>query len=177
MTELIDLIKRNARVAVLIVVAVVLIVVTFMFYSSSQSAADQKATVDKQLNSARTSLVTAQNQYDVAKLQAQQASLTSTTSFPASFPTVEFGAYLAAAADKYAVEINVVTPKSPAGTETLGGKSYFRYDTVVQVTGTYDAMNSFLLYLEGGPFQTLRIQGATFTPTSGTFTLSMLTLS
>ncbi len=177
MTELMDLIKRNARVAVLILVAVVLVVVTFMFYSSSQSVADQKATVETQLTSARTTLATAQDQYDVAKLQAQEASLTSTSSFPPSFPTVALSAYLAGAADKYGVEINVVTPKSPAGTETLGGKKYFRYDTVVQVTGTDDAMNSFLTYLEGGTFQTLRIQDASFTPDKGTFTLSMLTLS
>jgi hypothetical protein len=180
MTQAIDLIKRNARVVALIAVAVVLVVVTFIFYSGSQSASDEQATVKMQLTSARTSLAVAKDQYDVAKLQLQQDSLTSSPNFPASFPTVELSAYLAAAADKYAVEINVVTPKSPAGTETLGGRKYARYDTVVQVTGAYDTMNSFLNYLEQGqqgPFPGLRIQNASFTPSSGTFTLSLLTLS
>jgi Tfp pilus assembly protein PilO len=177
MTQAIDLIKRNARVVVLIAVAIVLIVVTFFFYSGAQSAADEQATVDKQLKSARSSLALAQDQYDVVKLQAEQASLTSSPNFPASFPVVELSAYLAGAADHYGVEINVVTPKSPTGSETLGGKKYYRYDTSVQVSGQYDAMNSFLRYLEEGFYKTIRISGATFTPYDGTFTLSMLTLS
>ena len=177
MTQAIDLVKRNARVVVLIAVAIVLIVVTFMFYSSAQSAADEQATVDKQLKSARSSLALAQDQYDVVKLQAEQASLTSSPTFPASFPNVELSAYLAAAADLYGVEINVVTPKSSAGSETLGGKKYYRYDTAVKVSGQYDAMNSFLRYLEEGFYKTIRIQGASFNQNGGSFTLSMLTLS
>lgn len=177
MTQAIDLIRRNARVVVLIVVAIVLVVVTFILYTGSQSAADEQATVQKQFTSARSSLAAAQDQYDVAKLQAQQTSLTSSPNFPATFPTVELGAYIAGAADKYGVTINVVTPSGPAGTETLGGKKYFRYDTTVKVSGSYDAMNSFVSYLEEGTFQSLRIQSASFTPTGGTFTISMLTLS
>ncbi len=180
MMQAIDLIKRNARLVALIAVVVVLLVVTFILYSGSQSVADQQATVERQLTAARASLTAAQGQYDVATLQAQQASLTSSPSFPASFPTVELSAYLAAAADKYAVEINVVTPKSPAGTETLGGKKYFQYATVVQVTGSYDAMNSFVNYLEQGqqgPFPSLTIQNASFTQSSGTLTIAILALS
>jgi Tfp pilus assembly protein PilO len=180
MTPVIDLIKKNARVVILIAVAIVLVAVTYVFYSGSQSAADEQALTQKQLTSARQSLALAQDQYDVAKLQAQQATLSSSPSFPATFPTVEFSAYLAAAADKYGVDINVVTPKSPAGSETLGGKKYARYDTAVQVTGAYDAMNSFLIYLEQGqqgPFPGLRVQNASFTPNSGTFIVAMLTQS
>jgi Tfp pilus assembly protein PilO len=177
MTQAVDLIKRNARVVVLIVVAVVLIVVTYMFYSSSQSAADEQATVESQLAVARVNLTQAQDRYDVARLQAEQASLTSSPSFPPSFPNVELSAYIAGAADKYGVTIDVLTPRSPAGTETLGGKKYFRYDTVVEVSGRYDAMNSFMRYLEEGSFKTLRIQSASFTQGEGTFTLAMLTLS
>ncbi|HXZ95009.1 MAG TPA: hypothetical protein VEG28_03750 [Dehalococcoidia bacterium] len=163
--------------AVLILVAVVLIVVMFMFYSSSHSAANQQATVQFQLTSARASLTVAQGKYDVAKLQAEQASLTYSPSFPNSFPNVALSSFLAGAADKFGVTITVLTPQSPAGTETLGGTNYFRYDTAVQVSGTSDAMNSFLSYLEEGPFQTLRIQNASFTPSGGTFTVSILTLS
>jgi Tfp pilus assembly protein PilO len=180
MTQVIDLIKKNARVVALIAVAIVLVAVTYVFYSGSQSAADEQALTQKQLSSARQSLALAQDQYDVAKLQAQQASLASSPSFPATFPTIAFSAYLAGAADKYGVDINVVTPKSPAGKETLGGKAYARYDTAVNVSGSYDAMNSFLIYLEQaqqGQFPSLRIQGASFTPSGGSFTISMLTLS
>jgi type II secretory pathway pseudopilin PulG len=180
MTQAINLIKKNARVVVLIAVAIVLVAVAFVFYSSSQSASDEKATVQTQLTAARTSLATAQSQYDVTKLQAQKDSLTSSPNFPATFPTVELSAYLAAAADKYAVEINVVSPKSPASTQTIGGKKYFEYDTVVQVSGAYDAMDSFVNYLEHGqqgPFPSLSIKNATFTPSSGSLTVAILALS
>jgi hypothetical protein len=180
MTPVIDLIRRNTRLVILIVVAIVLVVVTFMFYSSSQSASDEKATVQGQLTAARTSLAVAQGQYDVAKLQAQKDSLTSSPGFPATFPTVELSAYLAAAADKYAVKINVVTPRSPAGSVTIGGQKYFEYDTVVQVSGAYDAMNSFVNYLEQGqqgPFPSLSLKNASFTPSSASLTVAMLALS
>lgn len=177
MTQAIDLIKRNARVVVLIAVAIVLIVVTFIFYSGAQSAADEHAKVESKLAVAQVNLTQAQDQYDVVKLREQQASLISNPIFPASFPAVELSAYIAAAADRYGVTIDIVTPKSPAGTETLGGTKYYRYDTGVHVSGQYDAMNSFLRYLEEGFYKTIRIQGATFTQDAGTFTLSMLTLS
>jgi Tfp pilus assembly protein PilO len=180
MTQVVDLIKKNARVVVLIAVAIALVAVTFIFYSSSQSASDQKTTVQTQLTAARTSLAVAQGQYDVAKLQAQKDTLSSSPSFPAKFPTVELSAYLAAAADKYGVEINVVTPKSPADTVTIGGTKYFEYDTVVQVSGAYDAMNSFVNYLEQGqqgPFPSLSLKNASFTPSSGALTVAILALS
>ena len=177
MRQAIDLVKNNARIVVLIFVAVVLIVVLFMLHSSSQSASDEHAKVQKSLNVAQVNLTQAQDKYDVQKLQAELASLPASTDFPASFPNVEVSAYLAGAADNFHVTIEVVTPNSPAGTETLGGKTYYRYDTAVQVSGTYDAMNSFLSYLEEGHFKTVRIQNASFTPSGGSFTLSMLTQS
>jgi len=177
MKQISDLIKRNARVVVLVAVAVVLIVVTFIFYSGAQSAADEQAKVEKQLAVAQINLTQAQDRYDVQKLRLEQGNLTASPTFPASFPVVDLSAYVAAAADRYGVTITIVIPKSPAGTETLGGKRYYRYDSTVQVSGQYDAMNSFLRYLEEGYFKTVRIQGASFTPDGGTFTLSMLTLS
>jgi hypothetical protein len=178
MTQAIDLIKRNARVAALIAVAVVLVVVTFVFYSGSQSSADQQATIEKQFTSAKASLTVAQDQYDVAKLQDQDNSLSNAISFPTTFPGVGLSAYIAGAADKYGVEVVSLTPKDTIGTETIGGNKYTRYDTVVQVTGDYKSMDSFLSYLEAGQsgqFPSLRIENAAFTPTGGTFTVVILT--
>jgi len=178
MTQAVDLIKRNARVAALIGVAVVLVIVAFIFYSGSQSAADEQAKLETQFNSAKQSLTLAQAQYDVTTLQAEYDSLKYTTSFPPAFPGVDLSAYIAGAADKYGVQVVSLTPKGAVGTETIGGNKYTRYDTVVQVTGDYQAMNSFLSYLEagqGGQFPSLRIDNASFTLTGGTFTVVILT--
>jgi hypothetical protein len=174
MTQAISIIKRNSRLAALIAVAVILLVVTFIFYSGSQSSADEQSKLEKQYSTAKVSLTIAQGQYDVAKLQAEQASLAATSSFPSALPSVGLSAYIAAAADKYGVELVSLTPKG-ATAETLAGKKYTRYDTVVQVAGDYAAMNLFLRYLEEGPFLSLRIENATFTPIDGTFTVVFLT--
>ena len=178
MTQIVDLVKRNARLAALIAVIVVLVVVTFIFYSGSQSAADEQAKLETQIKADQVKLSNAQGDYDVAMLQAEKDSLTGSPSFPTSFPSVNLSAYIAAAADKYGVELVSLTPKGAVGKETIGGKQYTRYDTVVKVAGDYEAMNSFLSYLEQGQqgqFPSLRLESASFTPSGGTFTVVILT--
>ena len=178
MTQVIDLVKRNARVVALIAVIVVLVIVTFIFYSGSQSAAGEQAKLEKEATTAKVNLTIAQGQYDIAKLQAEKDSLTGSPSFPTSFPSVNLSAYIAAAADKYGVQLVSLTPRGAVGTETIGGKKYTRYDTVVQLSGDYEAMNSFLSYLEQGQqgqFPSLRLENASFIPTGGSFTVVILT--
>ena len=175
MTQIVNLVKRNARLAALIAVAVILVVVAFIFYSGSQSSADEQAKLEQQATTAKVNLAVAQGQYDLTKLRAEQDSLAVTSSFPSLLPSVGLSAYISGAADKYGVEIVSITPKGTAGAETLAGKNYTRYDTGVQVAGGYTAMNSFLQYLEVGPFVSLRIESAAFTPIGGTFTVVILT--
>jgi Tfp pilus assembly protein PilO len=180
MTQVIDLVKRNARVAVLAVVIVVLVVLAFVFYLGSQSSADQQAKLETQVKVAKINLSNAQGQYDVAKLQADKDGLTASPSFPATFPSVGLSAYIAGAADKYGVELVSMNPRGATGTEAVGGQQYVRNETNVRVTGGYEAMNSFLSYLEQGPagqFLGLRLENASFTPTGGTFTVVILTQS
>ena len=174
MTQIVNLVKRNARLAALIAVAVILVVAAFIFYSGSQSAADEQAKLEQQATTAKVNLAIAQGQYDLTKLRAEQDSLAVTSSFPSLLPSVGLSAYISGAADKYGVEIVSITPGG-AGAETLAGKKYTRYDTGVQVAGGYTAMNSFLSYLEEGPFLSLRIESAAFTPIGGTFTVVILT--
>jgi hypothetical protein len=162
MTQIINLVKRNARLAALIAVVVILVVVTFIFYSGSQSSADEQAKLETQVKVAKVSLINAQDQYDLTKLQAEQASLTGSPSLPLSVSSVELSAYIAGAADKYGVGLDSLTPK---GAASAG----------VQVTGDHEAMNSFLRYLEEGPFISLRLENVSFTPSGGTFTVVVLT--
>ena len=180
MTQVIDLVKRNARVAALAAVIVVLVAVAFVFYLGSQSSADQRAKLETQVKVAKINLSNAQGQYDVAKLQADKDGLTASPSFPATFPSVDLSAYIAGAADKYGVDLVSLSPRGATGTETVGGQQYVRNETNVQVTGDYGAMNSFLSYLEQGQqgqFPSLRLENASFTPTGGTFTVVILTQS
>ena len=162
--QIVDLIKRNARLAALIAVAVILVVVTFIFYSGSQSSADEQAKLETQAKVAKVSLINAQGQYDLAKLQAEQASLTESPRLPPSVSSVELSAYIAGAADKYGVGLDSLTP-NPKGAAGAG----------VQVSGSHEAMNSFLSYLEEGPFISLRLENVAFTPGGGTFTVVVLT--
>lgn len=180
MTQAIELIKRNARVAALAAVIVVLVVVAFVFYLGSQSSADQQAKLETQVKVAKVNLSNAQGQYDVAKLQTDKAALTGSPSFPATFPSVDLSAYIAGAADKYGVELVSMSPRGAVGTEAVGGQQYVRNETNVEVTGDTDAMNSFLSYLEQGQqgqFPSLRLENASFSPTGGTFTVVILTQS
>jgi type II secretory pathway pseudopilin PulG len=162
MTQISNLIKRNTRLAALIAVVVILVVVAFIFYSGSQSSADEQAKLETQAKVAKVSLINAQDQYDLAKLQAEQAGLTYSPSLPLSVSSVELSAYIAGAADKYGVELVSLTPR---GAASAG----------VQVTGDHEAMNSFLTYLEVGPFISLRLENVSFTPSGGTFTVVVLT--
>ena len=162
MTQISNLIKRNTRLAALIAVAVILVIVAFIFYSGSQSSADEQATLETQAKVAKVSLINAQGQYDLAKLQEEQTSLTGSPSLPLSVSSVELSAYIAGAADKYGVELVSLTPKSAASAG-------------VQVSGDYEAMNSFLTYLEIGPFISLRLENVAFTPSGGTFTVVVVT--
>jgi len=162
MTQIINLVKRNARLAALIAVVVILVVVTFIFYSGSQSSADEQAQLETQAATAKVNLIVAQDQYDLAKLQAEQASLTGSPILPPSVSSVELSAYIAGAADRYRVGLVSLTPK---GAASAG----------VQVSGDHGAMNSFLSYLEEGPFISLRLENVSFTPSGGTFTVVVLT--
>lgn len=179
MTQAVNLVKRNVRVVVLAAIIVVLIVVAFIFYLGQPSAAEQ-TTLEMQVKVAQNNLKNAQGQYDVTTLQAEKDGLTASPGFPATFPSVELSAYIAGAADKYGVTLVSLNPRGAVGTETVGEVQYVRNETGVQVTGDYDAMNSFLSYLEAGQagqFPSLRLQNASFTPTGGTFTVVILTQS
>jgi len=179
-TDLIALIKRNARLVAIIAVIVVLVIVMFVFYSGSQSSADQQATVKRQLASARTNLTLAQSTYDLTKLQAELASLPDYRSyFPPTFPSIgtDLGNYITTGATNYGITVVRQTPKGPVSTPTVGGTKYVENDTSVQITGGYTAMASFLSYLENGPFPSLSIKDASFTASGGTFTVVILTQS
>lgn len=175
MTPIIEFVKRNPRVVVLIAVVIVLAIVAYMGYSGWQSAKDEQATMEKKEITARTNLNLAQDQYDLNKLRAEQESLTGSARFPASFPSVELSAYIAGAAEKYGVTLNSLTPKSGAATETIGSQKYPRYETAVEVSGSPERVNLFMRHMEEGPFFTLRLESVVASPSNAKFNVVILT--
>lgn len=173
-TKAIDIVKNNTRLVVLIAIIIILAVVTFMMYSGWSSASDEKSELEGEALRVRTNLNIAMEQYNLDKLRSEYETLSGSATFPASFPSVDLSAFIAAAADKYGVTLVSLTPKA-ASSETIGGKKYNRYDTGVQVSGSYDRMNLMLRYLEEGPFTTLRIEGMSLTQEGGSFTIVLLT--
>jgi hypothetical protein len=75
---------------------------------------------------------------------------------------VQLSRFLSSTADRYGVKIVSATPSGAAG-------------IAVEVTGTSSKMNLFLSSLENGPWETLKLDGLSFTPTGGKFTLTVAT--
>jgi hypothetical protein len=132
---------------------------------------------------AKVNFINAQEQYNLTNLGAEynslaaEAGLGNSSPFPASFPSVELSAYIASAADKYGVNLVSLNPEGAVGQETFGGTQYTQYDIIVQVAGSTQAMDSFLSYLEAGPFLSLSLENASFTSSGGTFTVVILAQS
>jgi len=174
MTNIINLIQRNQRTVVLIAAAVILLVVAIVFYTGYQSVADEKSTVEKVQATTRAQLSMTQDQYNLDKLRAQNDILKTSPRIPSAFPNVDMSAFLAGDADKYGVGIVAIKWSGASGTEKLGNKNYTRYTAEVNVTGTEDRVNSFLRYLEEGPFLSLKLDKVVSTQTGATFTLVLL---
>lgn len=174
-TKAIDTIKRNSRIAILIGIVVILAAVTFLMYSGWGSAADQQAGLEDEEVRARNNLNIALDQYNLDKLKSDYDTLKRAPQFPASFPGVDLSAYIAAAAEKYGVTLESLTPKGTTGQETISGKKYNRYEATAKIVGGYDRMNSCLRHLEEGPFTTLRIESLSVTQTDGTFIIVLIT--
>ena len=174
MTNIIYLIKRNQRTVILIAAAVILLVVAIVFYMGYQSVADEKAVVEKNKATTMAQLSVTAGQYDLNKLRAQNDELNRSPRIPSAFPNVDMSAFLAGDADKYDVGIAGVKWNGAAGTEKLGNKNYTRYTADIVVTGTEDRVNSFLRYLEEGPFLSLKLDKVVSTQTGATFTLVLL---
>ena len=174
MTNIINLIKRNQRTVILIAAAVIILVIAIVFYTGYQSVADEKAAVEQEQATTRVQLSITQDQYNLDKLRAQNDELKTSPTIPSAFPNVDMSAFLAGDADKYGVQLVSVRWTGASETEKLGTKNYTRYTAGIEVTGTADRVNSFLRYLEEGPFLSLKLERVVSTQTGATFTLVLL---
>ena len=175
MNQVIEIVKKNARIIIPIVIVVVLLAVNIVFYMGLNSVNAEQKDLDKAKTNAQVNLNIATTQYDLNTLRAQQAELSGGANFPATVSVVELGLFLASAAESSGVSIDSVTSAAGA-TETIGTKKYPRVSVTLQVSASsYSKINTFLITLENGPFDTLKVQSLSLTQTSGKFEVSVVT--
>ena len=173
------LLRRNIALTVLIAVVVLFLVVNGFLYFGWQSAKDRQADLERDEELANLQLINAQRDYDLGSLQDELRELENSPNFPSEVPSVELSVYLADAAAKYSVTLVGVMLESDAGSEVIGGMEYPRSEFDISVTGSLTGINSFLRYLEEGPFPGLEIENVCFTLTEeqgweGGFTMVIL---
>ena len=175
MNQVIETLKKHALLIIPIVIVVALLAVNIVFYMGMNSVKAEQSDLKKARTSADNNLTVATAQYDLNTLRAQQAELSGGANFPATVSVVELGLFLASAAESSGVSIDSVTSAAGA-TETIGTKKYPRVAVTLQVSASsYSKINTFLITLENGPFDTLKVQSLSLTQTSGKFEVSVVT--
>ena len=158
---MIDNMRSNVRLVALIVVAVVLVALNVVFLMQWQSVKDDKAALETEQRTAEVNLGITRAQYDLEELRAEEAELLSSPEFPAAFPIVDLSIFLADGASHFHITIGKVEPPARVGTVKIGGKDYPAYETKMTVNGSLTNIVSFLKYMEGSAFTSLKIDGLT----------------
>jgi hypothetical protein len=143
---------------VVIALVVILVAVNVVFLMQWRSADSERADVEARLKVAEVNLTNARVQYDVVELRQQEAELSRNPDFPTTLPVVGLSLFLAEGALLSQVELDKVEPPERVGTETIGGKSYPAYATKVTATSSLTKIVSFLKYIEGGAFSSIRVE-------------------
>jgi len=176
---MIELLRQNIRLVAVIAVVVLLVVVVIVFYLQWQSAEDDQGKLEDNWKLVDTNLRLARVQYDLDTLQAQKDQLSAKPQFPSELPIVDLMLHVANGAPRLGVIITEVKPSASAGSETIGGRAYSAYETQVTVTGTLTNITSFLKYIEGGPFNGIRIEDVSLSGSGqswqGKFTIVVIT--
>ena len=158
---MIEQLRINPRIVVVAVVAVALLAVAVIFVMQWLSATDEQTKLESDLKTAQVRLMQVRQEYDVAQLMAEEAELRSLSEFPSELEVRRLSKFLADGAPRNHVEIAEVTPTSPIGTETIGGRKYPAYATKMTVKGSLTWIISYMRYVENGSFRSARVQGVT----------------
>jgi len=91
--------------------------------------------------------------------RVEEAKLLVNPEFPTKLPVVGLTLFLADGALANQVDLDKVSPPAKVGTEKIGGKSYPAYATEVGASsGQLTRLTSYLEYIEGGGFISIRVQ-------------------
>lgn len=155
---MIELVRSNSRLAAALVLVVILLAVNVVLLMQWRAADGEKADAEAQLTVAEVNLTSARVQYDLAALRQQESDLMRNPEFPTTLPVVGLSLFLAEGAQLSNVDLEMVDPPAKVATEKIGSKSYPAYATQVKATGSMPQIISFLKYIEGGAFSSIRVE-------------------
>jgi len=155
---MIDRVMNNRRLAAVGAIVIVLVVLAVIFFMQWQTAKDEKVDVEREKNAAELRLNTARVNYDIEELTKQRDNLSRGAEFPKDLPAVGLTLFLAEGAYLTQVDIEIVQPPTKVATEKIGSKNYPAYTTKMNVNGSLSQIISFLMYIEGGAFSSIRVQ-------------------
>jgi hypothetical protein len=160
--KMIQRLRHNALFIGLIVVAIAIVVAMIVMYMGSSSVKAEQSSLRAEQTRAQINLNLAKDQYDLDMLRGQWAALQGSPSFPSEVSIVQLSSFLETGSERYGVRI------VKAGQASTGNYN-------ITIEGSPAKMNGFLIYLENGPFDTLRLQSLNFTQIDGTLTISIAT--
>ena len=155
---MIEILNNNKRLAIIIVIIVVLIAINIVFLMRWQSAEDERSAVETEKRVADVNLTQARVQYDLNDLRSREAELSRNPDFPTDLPVVGLSLFFAGGAEQAKVSLDEVIPPTVVGKQRIGNRDYPAYATDVTVTGTMNQIISFVQYIEGGAFSSIRVQ-------------------
>ena len=160
--KMIQRLKQNALFVGLIIVVVALVVTMVVMFMGSNSVKAEQASLKVEQSRAQINLNAAKAQYDLDMLRGQWAALQGSPSFPSEVSLVQLSSFLETGVERFGVMI------VKAGQTSAGNYN-------ITIAGSPAKMNGFLIYLENGPFDTLKLVGLKFSPTDGSLTISIAT--
>jgi hypothetical protein len=160
--KIIQRLRQNALFVALIVVVAALVVAMIVMFMGSNSVKAEQSSLKAEQSRAQTNLNVAKAQYDLDMLRGQMAALQGSPSFPSEVSLVQLSSFLETGSERFGVRI------VKAAQTSVGNYN-------ITIEGSPAKMNGFLIYLENGPFDSLKLVGLKFSPTDGSLTISIAT--
>jgi len=158
--KIIQRVRHNALFIVLIVVVIALLVGMIVLFLGGSSVKAEQSSLKAEQTRAQINLDNAKAEYGLDILQGKMALLQGSPSFPSEVSLVQLSSFLETGATSYGVQIVKVAQAS------VGNYN-------ITIAGSPSKMNDFLIYLENGPFDTLKLGSLSFTQMDGSLAISI----
>jgi hypothetical protein len=160
--KMIQRLRQNTLFVALIVVVIALVVGMIVLFLGGSPVKAEQSSLKAEQTRAQINLNAAKAQYDLVTLRGQMAALQGGPSFPSEVSLVQLSSFLETGAERYGVRI------VKAGQTSTGNYN-------ITIEGSTAKMNGFLIYLENGPFDTLKLGSLSFSQSDGSLTVSIAT--
>jgi type II secretory pathway pseudopilin PulG len=156
---MIEQVRGNIRRVGATLLIIILVAAAVFLLFQWRSAEDEQGKVEAQEKMARMQLTQAMQEYDIGPLQEEERELKIASQFPDDLGVRKLSAFLADGARYSQITIGEVTPPKQIGTQAIGGRNYPAYATDMIIRGGLTNIISYIRYLEGGVFTSLKVEG------------------